>query len=186
MLHLLDGTASVEDGVASLGAKTRCFGRGDSGWNGGDHSRYIDIQLYKAAGEVDIQIVLYRPPHWLNMAKILVRLEDDIERELRAALPSRLGGKKGALSQAANQAFRLWLDMDTLKSLFDQANGRYGIVSDRKDAIETLAEIGGDTNPELTKWMLAKTAENPILLISEKQNARRLLRTVNRQQIQNY
>ena len=46
------------------------------------------------------------------MGKIYVVLSDEIERRLRVAVVKRLGGKKGDLSIAIEQAVSVWLGKD--------------------------------------------------------------------------
>ncbi|MGA3407021.1 MAG: ribbon-helix-helix domain-containing protein [Candidatus Bathyarchaeia archaeon] len=47
------------------------------------------------------------------MGKIYVVLSDDVERRLRLAIVKRLGGKKGDLSGAIEEAVNDWLKKDS-------------------------------------------------------------------------
>ena len=49
------------------------------------------------------------------MGKIYVVLSDDVERRLRLAIVKRLGGKKGNLSGAIEEAVNDWLRKDWSK-----------------------------------------------------------------------
>ncbi|MGA8856643.1 MAG: hypothetical protein WB643_05690 [Candidatus Bathyarchaeia archaeon] len=49
------------------------------------------------------------------MGKIYVVLPDDVERRLRLAIVKRLGGKKGNLSGAIEEAVNDWLSKDWSK-----------------------------------------------------------------------
>ncbi|MGA2460636.1 MAG: ribbon-helix-helix domain-containing protein [Candidatus Bathyarchaeia archaeon] len=49
------------------------------------------------------------------MGKIYVVLSDDTERRLRLTIVKRLGGKKGDLSVAIEEAVSDWLGKDWLK-----------------------------------------------------------------------
>lgn len=44
------------------------------------------------------------------MGIINVRIEDDLEQRFRLEVVRRLGGKKGALRKAVEEAIRLWLE----------------------------------------------------------------------------
>jgi hypothetical protein len=43
------------------------------------------------------------------MAKTTIELPDDLEREFRAKVAMKYGGKKGALGMAVKEAIELWL-----------------------------------------------------------------------------
>jgi hypothetical protein len=49
------------------------------------------------------------------VGKIYVVLSDDVERRLRLAIVKRLGGKKGNLSSAIEDAVSDWLGKDWIK-----------------------------------------------------------------------
>ena len=49
------------------------------------------------------------------LGKIYVVLSDDVERRLRLAIVKRLGGKKGNLSGAIEEAVNDWLSKDWSK-----------------------------------------------------------------------
>ena len=49
------------------------------------------------------------------MGKIYIVLSDDVERRLRLAIVKRLGGKKGDLSVAIEEAVNDWLGKDWSK-----------------------------------------------------------------------
>jgi hypothetical protein len=49
------------------------------------------------------------------LGKIYVVLSDDVERRLRLAIVKRLGGKKGNLSYAIEEAVSDWLGKDWIK-----------------------------------------------------------------------
>ena len=50
------------------------------------------------------------------MGKIYIVLSDDVERRLRLAIVIRLGGRKGNLSGAVEDAVKDWLGKDWSKS----------------------------------------------------------------------
>jgi hypothetical protein len=73
--------------------------------------------MYKAK-----YISLYRALHLYGVAryllgKIYVVLSDEVERQLRLAIVKRLGGKKGNLSGAIEEAVNDWLDKDWSKQV---------------------------------------------------------------------
>lgn len=43
------------------------------------------------------------------MAKTTIELPDDLEREFRAKVAMKYGGKKGALGMSVKEAIELWL-----------------------------------------------------------------------------
>jgi len=45
----------------------------------------------------------------LNMGRISVDLPDELEKQLRIRTVERLGGKKGDLSKAVEEAVRTWI-----------------------------------------------------------------------------
>ena len=76
----------------------------------------IDIDMYK-----DKYTSLYRGLHLYSSARyslgrIYVVLSDDVERRLRLAIVIRLGGKKGNLSGAIEDAVKDWLGKNRSKS----------------------------------------------------------------------
>jgi hypothetical protein len=50
------------------------------------------------------------------LGKIYVVLSDDVERRFRFAIVTRLGGRKGDLSVAVEEAVKDWLGKDWSKS----------------------------------------------------------------------
>jgi len=49
-------------------------------------------------------------PHWrLSMGRTTVVLPDELERDFRARVAHKYGGKKGALGKAIAEAMKLWL-----------------------------------------------------------------------------
>jgi hypothetical protein len=47
----------------------------------------------------------------IEMARIVVDIDDDLNRQFRKAIIDRLGSKKGALKEAIEEAIKLWLKM---------------------------------------------------------------------------
>jgi len=43
------------------------------------------------------------------MGRITLIIPDELEREFRTRVVQKYGGKKGALAEAAGEAFKLWL-----------------------------------------------------------------------------
>lgn len=43
------------------------------------------------------------------MGKILVTVDDDLERQFRVEIARRLGGRRGDIKKAIEEAIRLWL-----------------------------------------------------------------------------
>ena len=77
--------------------------------------RGIDIDMYKVR-----YITLYRALHLYSvvrysLGRIYIVLSDDVERRLRLAIVIRLGGKKGNLSGAVEDAVKDWLRKDSSK-----------------------------------------------------------------------
>jgi len=71
----------------------------------------------------------------------------------------------------------MWIDVDpSAWALYKQANDSRLIASERKGAIDLLAEKGYSTNPKRTDWMLATTANDPTLMPSERSHIYQLMR----------
>jgi len=58
-------------------------------------------RIYKGCGHTGSRVK--------NMGKTVVILPDDVDREFRAAVARKYGGKKGALGFAIKEAAGLWL-----------------------------------------------------------------------------
>jgi len=51
-----------------------------------------------------------------NMGMLNVKIPDDLEMEFRRAVLERKGKKKGAISEAIEEAIRMWLELEEVRS----------------------------------------------------------------------
>ena len=57
--------------------------------------RYLSMLIYKSCGA--------------KMGRLLVTIDDDLERKFRVEVAKRFGGRRGDIKKAIEEAIRLWI-----------------------------------------------------------------------------
>ncbi len=116
----------------------------------------------------------------METVRINLVLRKELDQRLRVAVAQRLGGRKGDLSIAVNQAIEMWIvrDDDVLNELYFQATSVSHKQKEREDAARLLAKKGKRSNPGLTERLLLRISGDSSFSRSERDNARKLYNNI--------
>lgn len=76
------------------------------------------------------------------MGRIDAIIGDELESQFRVEIAKRLGGKKGDLQIAVEEAVKLWIANDVIKELEETATSLGSTPLTRDKAIETMKGLG--------------------------------------------
>lgn len=93
------------------------------------------------------------------MGRLVIQISDELEREFRSLVAEIFGLKKGALSMAAEQAIRMWIDKMRAK--------RLARLSFRSFEVTPRREVRGD----LAQRLLRELREDEESRLEEKVQA---------------
>lgn len=76
------------------------------------------------------------------MGRIDATIPEELESKLRIEVVKRLGGKKGDLQKAVEQAIELWINNPTIEGLKTTAMNGNLLPNERTRATDALSEVG--------------------------------------------
>ena len=104
------------------------------------------------------------------LGRLDAMIPDDLESKFRIEVVKRLGGKKGDLQRAIEDAISLWINRPTIEKLKSQATNPQLLASEREDATKLLGEMGDSAIDALLD-----IGNNSSLLTSERTTARQVV-----------
>jgi hypothetical protein len=76
------------------------------------------------------------------MGRIDAIIGDELESQFRVEIAKRLGGKKGDLQIAVEEAIKLWINSDVMQKLKEKAMKKNTTTTERVDIVNTI-KTGG-------------------------------------------
>jgi hypothetical protein len=83
------------------------------------------------------------------MAQLNVVISDEVDAEFRQQVFKRKGMKKGNITEALEEAIRLWINSDVINSIKRKALSKEVKGADMKQLIDTLVARGKPSLPAL-------------------------------------
>ncbi len=107
------------------------------------------------------------------MGRIDATISDKLENEFRIEIIKRLGGRKGDLQKAVEEAIELWTHSDFVQKMKNQVLDEYLLPSERTEAIGILANMGS-----VSLDALVEISGSQILAPSERDFARKKIKEI--------
>ena len=85
------------------------------------------------------------------MGRIDAVISDDLETRFKMEIIKRLGGKKGDLQEAVEEAIKLWVESPVSKELEETATSKVNTAITHDKAIDTLRKMGRVALPALSR-----------------------------------